>query len=116
MGADRNHTPEQIVNMPRQIGPLQAPAARTAIALSLNIFKAISLSYEITNASDAAIPYLARLFQKSRAHGRSSAVQAGCSPADQRSQVNSALSSASFRVAIGWPVDRRSTHDREAHR
>jgi hypothetical protein len=69
MGSDRNHTPEQIVNLLPQIGVLQAPAARTAIALSLNVFKAISLSYEIGDASYAAIPYLARPFQKSRAHG-----------------------------------------------
>jgi hypothetical protein len=69
MGSDRNHTPGQIVNLLRQIDVLQAPAARTAIALSLNVFKVIPLSYEISDASYAAIPYLARLFQKSRAHG-----------------------------------------------
>ena len=44
MGSDRNHAPEQIVSLLRQIGALRAHVTRTAIALTLNIFKAISLS------------------------------------------------------------------------
>jgi hypothetical protein len=44
MDADKNHTPEQIANLLRPIGGLQVPAARAGIALSLNTFKAISLS------------------------------------------------------------------------
>jgi hypothetical protein len=38
MGSDRNHTPEQIVNLLRQIGAFQTPATRTETALRLNVF------------------------------------------------------------------------------
>jgi hypothetical protein len=69
VGADWNFTRKQFVNLLRQIGASQAPAARFAIALSLKILEALFLSYEMSEASETAIPCLARLFQKSRAHG-----------------------------------------------